>query len=144
MPFLSLHSLMPRNPLLDCLKLAAVPSIGWGRDCGGTPNGLSEVSLLLRYLSEYHSHSFCLPMPVIDASGHRPSDVLMGSINDYGSFDECLSVRGPDHIVGQYCLLKWSPESYESENFGRMAICSPSSCSASEMQQIIHSGMRHI
>lgn len=40
-----------------------------------------------------------------DATAKFPSGLLNGNINQYGDFDQCLSVKQPEgEIQGQYCL----------------------------------------
>lgn len=42
---------------------------------------------------------------MIDASAKLPSGILSGNLNQYGDFDECLSVNGEHHqINSKYCL----------------------------------------
>lgn len=38
---------------------------------------------------------------VFDATGKLPSGILSGNVNQYGNFDECLSVKN-----AQYCLAE--------------------------------------
>lgn len=41
-----------------------------------------------------------------DSSAKLPTGILNGNINQFGDFDECLSVVEPDgHFQGQYCLV---------------------------------------
>lgn len=44
-----------------------------------------------------------LRFSVFDASAKLPSGILNGNINQYGDFDQCLSVNAKD-FLGQYCL----------------------------------------
>ena len=49
-------------------------------------------------------------MRMMDAMGRPiPAGISDGTITDFGSYDQCLGVKGPDQIVGQYCLMKWAP-----------------------------------
>jgi hypothetical protein len=42
---------------------------------------------------------------VYDASAKVPSGILSGNINQYGNFDQCLSVNEPSNLFkGKYCL----------------------------------------
>ncbi len=42
---------------------------------------------------------------VYDASAKVPSGILSGNINQYGNFDQCLSVHEPSNFFqGKYCL----------------------------------------
>lgn len=41
-------------------------------------------------------------VPVFDATAKLPSGILNGNGNQYGDFDECLSIDGP--VRGKYCL----------------------------------------
>lgn len=46
-----------------------------------------------------------------DSSAKLASGILNGNINQFGDFDECLSVVEPDgHFQGQYCLVYLQPE----------------------------------
>lgn len=46
-----------------------------------------------------------------DSSAKLTSGILNGNINQYGDFDECLSVEEPEkHFQGQYCLVYLQPE----------------------------------
>lgn len=38
-----------------------------------------------------------------------PAGISDGTLTDFGSYDQCLSIRGPDTMRGQYCLMKWAP-----------------------------------
>ena len=40
--------------------------------------------------------------PVLDAWGKLPSGILRGNLNQFGDYDQCVSVSG--RISGQYCL----------------------------------------
>lgn len=47
---------------------------------------------------------------VLDANAKLPSGILSGNINQFGDFDECLSIDGPnDEFQGQYCLAYIQP-----------------------------------
>lgn len=39
---------------------------------------------------------------MLDASAKLPSGILSGNANQYGDFDQCLSIRNP--VRGKYCL----------------------------------------
>lgn len=39
-----------------------------------------------------------------DATAKVPSGLLSGNVNQFGDFDECLSVEGSEGIRGKYCL----------------------------------------
>lgn len=39
---------------------------------------------------------------VLDASAKLPSGILNGNVNQYGDFDQCLSIKNP--VQGKYCL----------------------------------------
>ncbi len=42
---------------------------------------------------------------VYDATAKVPSGILSGNINQYGNFDQCLSVNAPNKVFqGKYCL----------------------------------------
>ncbi|KOB62637.1 Drop dead, partial [Operophtera brumata] len=41
-------------------------------------------------------------VPVFDATAKPPSGILSGNGNQYGDFDECLSIDGA--VRGKYCL----------------------------------------
>ncbi|XP_011881618.1 PREDICTED: nose resistant to fluoxetine protein 6 [Vollenhovia emeryi] len=43
-------------------------------------------------------------LKMYDATAKVPSGLLSGNVNQFGDFDECLSVEGKDGIQGQYCL----------------------------------------
>ncbi|KAG8237342.1 hypothetical protein J437_LFUL014548 [Ladona fulva] len=49
---------------------------------------------------------FLSSLPVFDASTKFPRGVLSGNVYNMGDFDECLGVRGPSNIKGQYCLSR--------------------------------------
>lgn len=45
----------------------------------------------------------------MDASTKLPNGMLNGNIQDLGSFDECLSIEGPQNMfTGQMCLVQTS------------------------------------
>lgn len=39
-----------------------------------------------------------------DATAKVPAGLLSGNVNQFGDFDECVSVESKDGIQGQYCL----------------------------------------
>lgn len=45
---------------------------------------------------------------MLDATSKLPSGILYGNIKDYGNFEECLEIEGPENagekIVGKHCL----------------------------------------
>lgn len=46
-------------------------------------------------------------MLVLDASAKLPSGIISGNLNQFGDFDECISVLGGNQgqkIKGKYCL----------------------------------------
>lgn len=52
---------------------------------------------------------------VHDASGKLSSGVLNGNVNQFGDFDQCLSVKVPDNnLQGQYCLTYLQPRESQS------------------------------
>ena len=45
---------------------------------------------------------------MLDASAKLPSGILNGNINQFGDFDQCLSVKSEsDGIRGKYCLASF-------------------------------------
>ncbi|XP_034950941.1 nose resistant to fluoxetine protein 6 isoform X2 [Chelonus insularis] len=44
-------------------------------------------------------------LKMYDATAKIPSGLLSGNVNQFGDFDECLSVKGSQQIRGQYCLV---------------------------------------
>lgn len=44
----------------------------------------------------------CFYISVFDATAKLPSGILRGNGNQYGDFDECLSINGA--VRGKYCL----------------------------------------
>lgn len=51
-------------------------------------------------------NTLCFILSVVhDASAKVPSGILSGNVNQFGDFDECLSVNAPnDEFSGKYCL----------------------------------------
>ncbi|KAK0172238.1 hypothetical protein PV328_005583 [Microctonus aethiopoides] len=43
-------------------------------------------------------------LKMYDATAKVPSGLLSGNVNQFGDFDECLSVEGSEGIRGKYCL----------------------------------------
>ncbi|XP_046394951.1 nose resistant to fluoxetine protein 6-like [Ischnura elegans] len=54
-----------------------------------------------------HLRNFTLwAVQMFDASAKFPRGVVSGNVYNMGDFDECLAVRGPVGIKGQYCLAR--------------------------------------
>lgn len=103
---------------------------------------------------------------MIDSSASFPNGFLDGTLADFGDFDECLSLKftlpldeesannnQERQLTGKHCMIKVKPildnEQYESmkgswmvkNNFPlNIAICIPSTCSASEIQSLLSHG----
>ena len=54
-------------------------------------------------------HDSSWVMKMFDSMAKIPSGINEGTVTDFGSYDQCLRIQGPDTIRGQYCLLKWAP-----------------------------------
>lgn len=56
---------------------------------------------------------------MLDASAKLPSGILSGNLNQFGDFDECLSVQGTDQhetIKGKYCLANVNIQKVDPTN----------------------------
>ncbi|GFS94906.1 nose resistant to fluoxetine protein 6 [Nephila pilipes] len=65
------------------------------------------VGALLLYLAGLNKAKMWA-VRMLDATSKLPPGVLQGTFADYGSFDECLNVKGP-RFIGQSCALEIRP-----------------------------------
>lgn len=55
---------------------------------------------------------------VHDASAKLPSGIFNGNVNQFGDFDQCLSVEAPNsNLQGKYCLSYLQPSVSESLSY---------------------------
>lgn len=66
---------------------------------------------------------------MFDAGAKLPAGLLNGNVNQFGDFDQCLSVKEPsrisrwssgDEIQGKYCLAYLQPSLAEDNKYGSL------------------------
>ncbi|KAF5288412.1 hypothetical protein FQR65_LT12025 [Abscondita terminalis] len=99
----------------------------------------NDITLLVDELKKKKSWA----LRMLDASAKFGSGILDGNTDDYGNFDECISINetiNSQNILGRFCIvdinvnLNIDIESLNlPENYVSRAICLPSTCSNSDI-----------
>ncbi|GLV41432.1 drop dead [Carabus blaptoides fortunei] len=85
---------------LSKLLFTSAPSFDLSKVIGISQKCLRDSAAYQRELQKFALWA----LRMYDSTAKLPSGILNGNVNQYGDFDQCLSVNGDQNIRGKYCL----------------------------------------